>query len=73
MRRITLTIPVLNNARNISFLVMGAKKALAVKTVLELNNTAEPLPAQLIKPVRGNVTWIIDQEAAALLHTKKEI
>ena len=73
VRRITLTIPVLNNARNISFLVMGAKKALAVKTVLELNNTAEPLPAQLIKPVMGNVTWIIDQEAAALLHTKKEI
>ena len=72
MRRITLTIPILNNAHNISFLVIGAKKALAVKTVLETINTAEPLPAQLIKPVRGNVTWIIDQEAAALLHTKKE-
>lgn len=65
--RITLTAPVLNEARTILFLVAGADKAGAAQSVLEGPRDPERFPAQIIRPRDGEVTWLVDRSAAALL------
>jgi len=65
VRRLTLTLPVLNEARRIIFLVSGKTKASIVRTVLEKD--AEHLPAAMIAPRHGTVTWLLDREAASEL------
>lgn len=63
--RITLTYPVLNRARRIVFLVAGREKAETVKALLE--GARPELPAARINPFHGEVIWLLDQDAAALL------
>jgi len=65
--RITLTAPVLNNAVSVLFLVHGADKAEALKDVLEGAYQPDRRPAQLVRPSRGRLRWIVDQSAARLL------
>jgi len=65
--RITLTLPAINRARAIMFLVCGGDKAEAVKSVLEGPKEPEPLPARLIRPRSGRVLWFMDPPAARLL------
>lgn len=65
--RVTLTAPVLNNAAQITFLVTGEEKAAAVQRALEGPRDPEETPAQLISPVNGALTWILDEAAARLL------
>ena len=65
--RVTLTPPVLNSARQLSFLVAGKSKADRLREVLEGEAQPESLPAQIIQPRNGQVTWLIDQAAAAKL------
>ncbi|TES94634.1 MAG: 6-phosphogluconolactonase [Desulfobacteraceae bacterium] len=63
--RLTLNYTVLNNARQILFLVSGSGKAAIVKTLLE--NSQAQLPAVKIRPPNGRVIWLLDQAAASLL------
>lgn len=65
--RVTLTPPVLNAARQLSFLVAGKSKAERLHEVLESEPQPDALPAQIIQPRNGQVTWMIDQAAAANL------
>jgi 6-phosphogluconolactonase len=67
MYRITLTPNVINNAKDIIFLVTGSNKATAVWKVLE--DQTDPLhnPAQLIHSVHGKTIWYLDQLAAKKL------
>jgi len=67
--RITLTAPAINQANQVIFLVTRADKALALKAVLEGPYEPEQLPAQLIQPAHGNLLWLVDQAAGALLAT----
>ncbi len=66
--RLTLTFPVINNARNVIFLVRGADKTEALYEVLQGNFQPEKYPAQAVKPDDGNLLWLIDSEAARLLN-----
>ena len=68
--RITMTLPVLNHARCIIFLVSGAGKAEALKQVLKGGDRARQLPAGLIQPLNGKIYWIIDRAAASKLSQK---
>ena len=65
--RITLTWPVLNCATEVFFLVGGADKARTVQEVWMGPKDAERLPSQLIRPMGGILTLLLDREAAALL------
>jgi 6-phosphogluconolactonase len=65
--RITLTVPVFNNASCVMFLVEGSEKATALKAVFEKQFEPEQLPAQLIRPHRGRLLWFVDRAAATLL------
>ena len=62
--RITLTLPTINAASNILFLVTGEKKAARLAQVLSRSAEPEQLPAQLVKPSDGSLVWMIDQAAA---------
>ena len=63
--RITLTAPAINAAANILFLVSGEKKSSRLKEVLSGPLQPEKLPAQLIKPDNGALTWMVDAKAVS--------
>jgi 6-phosphogluconolactonase len=65
--RITFTVPVINNAANVMFLVAGSGKAERLKQVIQGAYTPNDLPSQLIKPTNGNLIWAVDHAAASLL------
>lgn len=64
--RLTLTAPFINRAREVLFLVAGAGKAKVLSDVLEGPRDPQRLPAQLVQPVHGKVTWLIDAAAAGM-------
>jgi 6-phosphogluconolactonase len=63
--RITFTFPLINNARNIIFLVSGNDKSKILADVLE--SKGEQFPAQKVMPVNGYLEWFIDEAAASKL------
>jgi 6-phosphogluconolactonase len=64
--RITLTLPVLNNADLVMFIVSGKEKATMLKKVIEEKHPT-PFPARLIEPKHGRLLWLVDQPAASQL------
>jgi 6-phosphogluconolactonase len=65
--RLTFTLPLINRARRVAFLVSGAEKAPILARVLEGPRGA--LPAQLVSPDDGELVWIVDSAAARDLAT----
>lgn len=65
--RITLTLPVINCARTVMFLVSGADKAAALERVLGGTAEAAALPAAHVRPRGGQVIWMVDAAAASAL------
>ena len=65
--RITLTLPVLNNAAVVMFLVSGSDKASALAEVLQGQQPGELFPSKLVRPSDGDLIWMVDQAAAAQL------
>ena len=63
--RISMTLPLLNQARHIVFLITGKEKAGTVQAVL--GDRKIRLPAQKIRPLNGQLTWLLDRGAASLL------
>lgn len=67
MDRITMTAPLVNAARQTVMLIAGADKAEALNDVLYGSKDVDLKPAQLIDPKTGNLTWMVDREAASQL------
>jgi 6-phosphogluconolactonase len=65
--RITLTLPVLNAARCVAFLVSGADKAVMLHEVLEGQAPGERYPSKLVRPSDGKLIWFVDRAAASQL------
>jgi 6-phosphogluconolactonase len=68
--RLTFTLPVLNAAAHVLFLVAGADKAPRLRAVLAAAptpDTSELLPAARVRPSSGELEWLVDAPAAALL------
>lgn len=65
MYRITLTAHFINKAFNIVFIVSGKDKSKVFAEITGDNYEPERLPAQLIKPEKGNLYWLIDREAGS--------
>ena len=65
--RLTLTIPVLNASRAVTFLVAGESKAEALKEVLEGDADPRAYPAKLVRPESRDLTWMVDRAAARSL------
>jgi 6-phosphogluconolactonase len=65
MSRLTMTLPLLNAAAHVIFLVAGADKAEGLRKVLE--GPLDQLPAQRIQPLNGSLCWFVDEAAARKL------
>lgn len=68
--RLTLTLPVLNAAYCVAFLVSGTDKATVLRSVLEENVSGEQYPAKLVQPQDGKLIWFLDRAAASALSSK---
>jgi len=62
--RVSLTLPMINQAADVFFLVSGEDKADIVYEILKFNNQKQ-YPAGLVQPVDGILTWFLDKAAAA--------
>ncbi len=65
--RLSFTLPVLNSAACVTFLVSGMDKAPALHAVLEGDAAGEQYPAKLVRPTNGKLIWLIDRAAASEL------
>ncbi len=62
-RRISMTPRLINAAAHVVFVVSGPAKAKALKQIL--NDPACDLPAGMIRPTNGTLTWLVDHAAAS--------
>jgi 6-phosphogluconolactonase len=65
--RITLTWPVLNQGREVAFLIEGATKTQVLHDVFLGPYEPDAFPSQLIRPANGRLTLLLDALAAAKL------
>ena len=65
--RITLTWPVINQGREVAFLIEGAGKAQVLQDVLLGPYQPDTFPSQIIRPASGNLTLLLDVAAASKL------
>jgi len=63
--RVTLTYPVLNNAKNVIFVSTGDGKKDVIEKILK--NQDATFPATRVSPINGNLIWILDEAAASKL------
>jgi 6-phosphogluconolactonase len=64
--RLTLTSPVIEHARHVFVLAVGAGKRQALERVWEAQGDVRQTPARVIRSCLGAVTWIIDRAAGGV-------
>ena len=63
--RLTMNFSLINQAKHVVILVSGQAKAGLVKEIF--TSSKEKYPVQLVKPVQGKITWLIDRDAAKFI------
>ncbi|CAB3406713.1 unnamed protein product [Caenorhabditis bovis] len=61
-KRVTLTMPVLNNAKNLAFIITGKPKSHVVKSIYDGD---KKYPASQVRPINNRLTLILDEDAAS--------
>ncbi|HEY9661494.1 MAG TPA: 6-phosphogluconolactonase [Allocoleopsis sp.] len=61
--RITFTVPLINSARAVIFIVAGASKQSALSHIFAPTCDTETYPSRLIHPEAGELWWLLDQAA----------
>jgi 6-phosphogluconolactonase len=61
VERLTMTLPLINAAREVAFLATGEEKAPLVKAIL--SGEGSKYPAWRVHPVRGELLWFLDAAA----------
>jgi 6-phosphogluconolactonase len=62
--RVTMTYPLLNDARQIAFFVLGEGKAEMIERVATGKDSFEEIPVKAIHPRRGVLSWFLDRASA---------
>ncbi len=65
--RITMTLPLINQASRIIVLASGKRKARIVARIVSGDPAYRPAPIRRIEPVNGKVLWMMDRNAASEL------
>ena len=60
--RFTMTLPVINHARHVAFLVTGKDKRAIVQTIRQSPPNVH-WPASLVQPTGGSLHWFLDEAA----------
>lgn len=66
-KRITATGRLINNSSRIYFIVTGRQKASIVSEIIEAKGGSDSYPASRVNPGSGQLVWLLDSEAAALI------
>ncbi len=66
--RITLTLPVINNARHVLFVAAGKEKKSILSEVFRQDAHRPGLPAEQVSPHDGDLEWFVDGAAAGKLN-----
>ena len=66
-KRVTLTGGIINNAKEVAFLVTGANKAEKVLEIIEKKGNYNTYPASLVKLNSGRLNWFLDADAAKFI------
>jgi 6-phosphogluconolactonase len=64
--RLTITAPLIEQARAAFILAVGAKKTNALERVWAVSGSLRDTPARVIRNVRGAIHWIIDKAAGGM-------
>ena len=64
--RLTITPPVIEHARAVLVIAIGADKSAALDRVWSMDGSVKDTPARVIRGVRGAVTWVIDRDAGGI-------
>jgi 6-phosphogluconolactonase len=67
-KRISISLPVINQAKRITIIIAGQNKADIVSELLNSSTEGSYLPAAKIKPIAGSVQWVLDELAASQLN-----
>lgn len=62
-KRITITGKMINEAKEVAFLVTGTDKKEKVSIILKGDDTSRTYPAGLVNPSSGNLHWFLDASA----------
>ncbi|SOD13052.1 6-phosphogluconolactonase [Pedobacter xixiisoli] len=65
--RVSLTAPLINQAKHVVFITFGQNKAEALAKVFGEEKDFANYPSQLISPVNGDLQWFVDEAAASLV------
>jgi 6-phosphogluconolactonase len=68
--RVTLTVPFINRAAAVLFVVSGRAKAWVTREAVHGRADPDRLPAVLIRPAAGRLLWFLDDEAASQLERR---
>jgi 6-phosphogluconolactonase len=66
--RITATAKLINNSKQVIFLVTGKGKAGIAAQVIEKKKGSERLPASFINPHEGELIWMLDEPAGHMVN-----
>ncbi len=69
--RVTLTLPVINAAARVEMLLPGGEKAAIARRAIDGPLDPLRIPAQLVRPLSGNLTWFLAREAARNLRAEE--
>lgn len=64
-KRITLTLPVIDRAKKITFLVTGSNKAQVVAEIMNNKPESKNYPAAMVQTERITIEWYLDKESVA--------
>jgi 6-phosphogluconolactonase len=66
-KRVSVTFPVLDAGKRVSFLVSGEGKEAVLREILENPGQKLPYPASMVSPTDGVLEWYVDRAAAPWL------
>jgi 6-phosphogluconolactonase len=64
--RLTLTAPVLENARASTIIVLGKSKHAPLERIWATSGDVKQTPGRIIRNFRGAITWVIDRAAGGM-------
>lgn len=64
-QRLTFTVPLINHAQWVIFLVSGKNKQEALKAVFDQESDSDQYPSKKIQP-QGELIWFIDEDANSI-------
>lgn len=64
--RLTLTVPILENAKSSVVLVLGKAKHGPLERIWGVHGEVDETPGRVIRNFRGSICWVIDRAAAGM-------